>query len=94
MEKKAHYKMYKAGKNWIFAMLTTVALTGGMVMSGNTAKADTVAQGSVEQVTKVDTENSTVTSTQATTQVERVAMMHTKVVLLKPQYLLRQVKVI
>ena len=73
MEKKTHYKMYKAGKNWIFAILTTVALTGVMVMSGNTAKADTVAQGSIEQVTKVDTANSTVASTQTTTQVEKVA---------------------
>ena len=73
MEKKAHYKMYKAGKNWIFAMLTTVVLTGVMVMSGNTAKADTIAQGLVEQVTKVDTANSTVASTQTTTQVEKVA---------------------
>ncbi|WP_423138384.1 KxYKxGKxW signal peptide domain-containing protein [Ligilactobacillus salivarius] len=36
MERKTHYKMYKAGKNWVFAMLSTVALTGVMAMSGNT----------------------------------------------------------
>ena len=63
--------MYKAGKNWIFAMLTTVALTGVMAMSGNTAKADTVAQSTTEQVAKVGTTSATTTSTQATTQVEK-----------------------
>ncbi|WP_339326957.1 KxYKxGKxW signal peptide domain-containing protein, partial [Ligilactobacillus salivarius] len=41
-----HYKMYKAGKKWVFVMLSTVALTGIMVMSGNIAKADAVAQSS------------------------------------------------
>ena len=65
MEKKTHYKMYKAGKNWVFAMLSTVALTGVMAMSGNTAKADTVVQSSTEQVAKVDTTSAT------TTQVEK-----------------------
>ena len=64
MEKKTHYKMYKAGKNWIFAMLTTVALTGVMAMSGNTAKADTVAQSTTEQVAKIDTTSAATTSTQ------------------------------
>ncbi|MCF2623602.1 KxYKxGKxW signal peptide domain-containing protein [Ligilactobacillus salivarius] len=71
MERKTHYKMYKAGKNWVFAMLSTIALTGVMAMSGNTAKADTVAQSSTEQVAKVDTTRATTTSTQATTQVEK-----------------------
>ena len=71
MERKTHYKMYKAGKNWVFAMLSTIALTGVMAMSGNTAKADTVAQSSTEQVAKVDTTSATTTSTQATTQVEK-----------------------
>ncbi len=65
MERKTHYKMYKAGKNWVFAMLSTVALTGVMAMSGNTAKADAVAQSSTEQVAKVDTTGAT------TTQVEK-----------------------
>ena len=55
MERKTHYKMYKAGKNWVFAMLSTVALTGVMAMSGNTAKADTVAQSSTEQVAPAET---------------------------------------
>ena len=64
LEKKTHYKMYKAGKNWIFAMLTTVALTGVMAMSGNTAKADTVAQSTTEQVAKIDTTSAATTSTQ------------------------------
>ena len=64
MGKKTHYKMYKAGKNWIFAMLTTVALTGVMAMSGNTAKADTVAQSTTEQVAKIDTTSAATTSTQ------------------------------
>lgn len=59
--------MYKAGKNWVFAMLSTIALTGVMAMSVNTAKADTVAQSSTEQIAKVDTTSSTTTSTQATT---------------------------
>ena len=71
MERKTHYKMYKAGKNWVFAMLSTIALTGVMAMSGNTAKADTVAQSLTEQVAKVDTTSATTTSTQATTQVEK-----------------------
>ena len=72
MERKTHYKMYKAGKNWVFAMLSTIALTGVMAMSGNTAKADTVAQSTTEQVAKVDTTGATTTSTQqATTQVEK-----------------------
>ena len=65
MERKTHYKMYKAGKNWVFAMLSTVVLTGVMAMSGNTAKADAVAQSSTEQVAKVDTTGAT------TTQVEK-----------------------
>ena len=63
--------MYKAGKNWVFAMLSTIALTGVMAMSVNTAKADTVAQSSTEQIAKVDTTSSTTTSTQATTQLEK-----------------------
>ena len=71
MERKTHYKMYKAGKNWVFAMLSTIALTGVMAMSGNTAKADTVAQSSTEQVAKVDTTSAATASTQATTQVEK-----------------------
>ncbi|URI12678.1 N-acetylmuramoyl-L-alanine amidase [Ligilactobacillus salivarius] len=71
MEQKTHYKMYKAGKNWVFAMLATVALTGIMAMDGNTAKADTVSQNSTEQVTKVDTTSITATSTQTTNQVEK-----------------------
>ncbi|MCQ4116721.1 N-acetylmuramoyl-L-alanine amidase [Ligilactobacillus sp. MP3] len=71
MEQKTHYKMYKAGKNWVFAMLATVALTGIMAMGGNTAKADTVSQNSTEQVTKVDTTSTTATSTQTTNQVEK-----------------------
>ena len=71
MERKTHYKMYKAGKNWVFAMLSTIALTGVMAMSGNTAKADTVAQSTTEQVAKVNTTSATTTSTQATTQVEK-----------------------
>ena len=61
--------MYKVGKNWVFAMLSTVALTGVMVMSCNTAKADAVVQSTIEQVAKVDTTSATTTSTQATTQV-------------------------
>ena len=73
MERKTHYKMYKAGKNWVFAMLSTIALTGVMAMSGNTAKADTVAQSTTEQVAKVNTTSATTTSTQATTQVEKAA---------------------
>ena len=71
MEQKTHYKMYKAGKNWVFAMLATVALTGIMAMGSNTAKADTVSQNTTEQVAKVDTTSATTTSTQVTTQVEK-----------------------
>ena len=71
MEKKTHYKMYKAGKNWVFAMLSTIALTGAMAMSSNTAKADTVAQSLTEQVTKIDTTSTTATSTQTANQVEK-----------------------
>ena len=63
--------MYKAGKKWVFVMLSTVALTGIMVMSGNIAKADAVAQSSTEQVAKIDTTSATTTSTQATAQVEK-----------------------
>ena len=55
--------MYKAGKKWVFVMLSTVALTGIMVMSGNIAKADAVAQSSTEQVAKIDTTSATTTST-------------------------------
>ena len=71
MEKKTHYKMYKAGKNWVFAILSTIALTGAMAMSSNTAKADTVAQSLTEQVTKIDTTSTTATSTQTANQVEK-----------------------
>ncbi|NYA67661.1 KxYKxGKxW signal peptide domain-containing protein, partial [Lactobacillus salivarius] len=71
MEKKVHYKMYKAGKNWAFVILSTVALTGVMAMNGNTAKADAVVQSTTEQVAKVDTTSTITTSIQATTQVEK-----------------------
>ncbi|KRM96760.1 hypothetical protein FC19_GL000276 [Liquorilactobacillus aquaticus DSM 21051] len=42
VEYKLHYKMYKAGKNWIYAALTTIALGIAFVSDNSIVKADTV----------------------------------------------------
>lgn len=39
MEAKKHFKLYKSGKLWVTAAVTTVALTTGMAMHTNTASA-------------------------------------------------------
>ncbi|KRL00874.1 glycosyl hydrolase 53 family protein [Liquorilactobacillus capillatus] len=42
IERKLHYKMYKAGKNWIYAALATAALAVGVSAGSSTVHADTV----------------------------------------------------
>ena len=43
-DKKLHYKMYKAGKNWVFAGITTLALAAGFMLGApRFAQADTVS---------------------------------------------------
>ncbi|USS93351.1 KxYKxGKxW signal peptide domain-containing protein [Fructilactobacillus ixorae] len=38
MENKIHYKMYKAGKIWLFASISTVALGIGLFGTPNASK--------------------------------------------------------
>lgn len=40
-EEKVHYKMYKAGKHWLFAGLATISLGIGLGLSDGNAKANT-----------------------------------------------------
>ncbi|WGN90037.1 glycosyl hydrolase 53 family protein [Ligilactobacillus faecis] len=58
-ERKVHYKMYKAGKKWVFAAITTFAL--GTVMT-TTVSADETTQA--EATTAVSQTASTQTATQ------------------------------
>ena len=41
MMKKLHYKMYKSGKQWCYAVLATVVAGAGIAFASNTALADT-----------------------------------------------------
>ncbi|WP_157780099.1 BspA family leucine-rich repeat surface protein, partial [Fructilactobacillus florum] len=43
---KQHYKMYKAGKHWMFATVTTLTLTGGIWFGQQTIQADTTEANS------------------------------------------------
>lgn len=42
-EMKKHYKMYKAGKNWVVAPLITVGVVTGIVMGTSLSMADEVS---------------------------------------------------
>ncbi|MCH5462635.1 KxYKxGKxW signal peptide domain-containing protein [Lactobacillus sp. LC28-10] len=49
MDKKIHYKLYKAGKFWVSAALMSVSIIGAMVITQPTlAKADSIPQTSQE----------------------------------------------
>ncbi|WP_176692407.1 KxYKxGKxW signal peptide domain-containing protein, partial [Liquorilactobacillus vini] len=39
MEVKTHYKMYKAGKKWMFAAITAISLGAGLGIGTYTAQA-------------------------------------------------------
>ena len=44
MDTKKHYKMYKNGKNWCYAVIATLAIAfGAMVSAQPAAQADTVS---------------------------------------------------
>ncbi|MCT0955277.1 KxYKxGKxW signal peptide domain-containing protein [Weissella cibaria] len=54
---KEHYKMYKAGKQWMVAGITAVSILGAVAMAEGTASADQVANttsGTDPAVVKVD----------------------------------------
>lgn len=34
MEAKKHFKLYKSGKQWVTATITTVALSTGIILGG------------------------------------------------------------
>ncbi|GEL15135.1 KxYKxGKxW signal peptide domain-containing protein [Pediococcus cellicola] len=50
-QKKEHYKMYKAGKNWLLAGITIMFFGMGVSFGVPTAKADTNLASSSEIVT-------------------------------------------
>lgn len=66
---KLHYRMYKSGRNWLFAGIATVALAGGMAMTQTKANADTTTEPTTEQVTPAagTTDTTTDTTPAATT---------------------------
>lgn len=43
---KVHYKMFKAGKKWMFAGIATVMVAGGFISSSNPVQADVISSGS------------------------------------------------
>ncbi|WP_420864876.1 BspA family leucine-rich repeat surface protein, partial [Fructilactobacillus florum] len=57
---KQHYKMYKAGKHWMFATVTTLTLTGGIWLGQQTIQADTteanLAVATSDEATKSTTD--------------------------------------
>jgi arabinogalactan endo-1,4-beta-galactosidase len=58
-EKKVHYKMYKAGKNWIFAALMAGILLGGI---SNLTNASTVRGDTVSSAVQAETSSSETSS--------------------------------
>ncbi|WDF82921.1 KxYKxGKxW signal peptide domain-containing protein [Lacticaseibacillus pabuli] len=56
MDSKSHYKMYKAGKNWLYAAILTTSIAAGAMMTQHTVAASTMDQvpaGEVEQTPAV-----------------------------------------
>ena len=51
-DRKVHFKMYKAGKQWVFAGLAVIGLSAGLSMSGGNVRADSNVEGSVPQTEK------------------------------------------
>ncbi|WP_082617187.1 lectin-like domain-containing protein, partial [Lentilactobacillus sunkii] len=51
-DRKVHFKMYKAGKQWVFAGLAVIGLSAGLSMSGGNVRADSNVDGSVPQTEK------------------------------------------
>ncbi|USS93696.1 NlpC/P60 family protein [Fructilactobacillus ixorae] len=43
--KKVHFKMYKAGKKWLFAGIATSMMAGAFFFTSNTASADVISTG-------------------------------------------------
>ncbi|USS85100.1 NlpC/P60 family protein [Fructilactobacillus myrtifloralis] len=43
--KKVHFKMYKAGKKWLFAGIATSMMAGAFFFTSNTASADVISSG-------------------------------------------------
>ena len=60
-EKKLHYKMYKAGKHWVFAAITTVAFGSMMV---NHASADQTTETTTPNVVATNDNKTTVATAQ------------------------------
>jgi dextransucrase len=67
-EKHLHYKMYKAGKNWVTAAIVVTALGASAYMGGTVAHADSQSQTNTTQATSASTaSNSTNESTKSQT---------------------------
>ncbi|KRN79235.1 NlpC/P60 family protein [Fructilactobacillus lindneri] len=60
---KLHYKMYKAGKQWMFAGIATLMVSGGVLLASNSASAD--ATTNAAPTTQTAQTNNNVTSNQA-----------------------------
>ncbi|WP_252899083.1 KxYKxGKxW signal peptide domain-containing protein [Secundilactobacillus odoratitofui] len=52
MRKKEHYKMFKAGKNWLYAGIFMLSLGAGMVSSGTITYAQTTTDAASSSSTK------------------------------------------
>ena len=90
MEVKTHYKMYKAGKKWMFAAITAISLGAGLGIGTYTAQASSVnsvlkpatttATGKTEPTTATGkTEPTTATSkTEPTTAISSITSMKGK----------------
>lgn len=68
-QEKLHYKMYKAGKQWLFAGLTLLTLGAGLGMTGLSAQASTD-----ESVSSSSTDESNISSDSATVNSQSVVL--------------------
>ncbi|WP_162256567.1 KxYKxGKxW signal peptide domain-containing protein, partial [Furfurilactobacillus rossiae] len=68
-QEKLHYKMYKAGKQWLFAGLTLLTLGAGLGMTGLSAQASTD-----ENVNSSSTDESNISSDSATVNSQSVVL--------------------
>lgn len=70
MDTKNHYKMYKNGKNWCYAIVATIAVAFGVLAGGQAAQADTVTAQLITTATASSTpstDQGSAASQQATT---------------------------
>ncbi|MGM9891288.1 NlpC/P60 family protein [Limosilactobacillus sp.] len=74
MDTKKHYKMYKNGKNWCYAVIATLAIAfGAMVSAQPAAQADTVSQPETTTITSTNSAASQASTTDQTTTTDQTA---------------------